>query len=98
LFLRHVGRRQPVADANHVLFFNAGEGYQVSHPTTGGDACLSVSQPLRRDQPVFRNQALRIDERAQVLVAMLRHSHFSAAFRQAYGIPPGRVGPFIVNR
>jgi len=87
LFLRHVGSTQSVADANHVLFFNAGEGYQVSHPTTGGDACLSlsVSQPLlrelapvallqRRDQPVFHHHALRIDERAQVLVALLRHS------------------------
>jgi AraC-like DNA-binding protein len=87
LFLRHVGGSQSVADANHVLFFNADEGYQVSHPATGGDACLSlsISQPLlrelappamlqRRDQPVFRHQALRIDERAQVLVALLRHS------------------------
>jgi AraC-like DNA-binding protein len=87
LYLRHVGSTQSVADANHVLFFNAGEGYQVSHPVTGGDACLSltVSQPLlrelapaamlrRRDQPVFHHQALRIDERAQVLVALLRHS------------------------
>jgi len=87
LFLRHVGSTQSVADANHVLFFNAGEGYQVSHPASGGDACLSlsISQPLlrelapaalmqRRDQPVFRHQALRIDERAQVLVALLRHS------------------------
>ena len=87
LYLRHVGSVQSVADANHVLFFNAGEGYQVSHPATGGDACLSltVSQSLlrelapaallqRRDQPVFHHQALRIDERAQVLVALLRHS------------------------
>ncbi|HZX71251.1 MAG TPA: AraC family transcriptional regulator, partial [Rhodanobacter sp.] len=81
------GSTQSVANANHVLFFNAGEGYQVSHPVTGGDACLSlsVSPPLlrelapapmlqRRDQPVFHHQALRIDERAQVLVALLRHS------------------------
>src|SRR6185437_12153537 len=87
LFLRHVGSTQSVADANHVLFFNAGEGYQVSHPASGGDACLSlsISQPLlhelapaallqRRDQPVFHHQALRIDERAQVLVALLRRS------------------------
>jgi AraC-like DNA-binding protein len=87
LFLRHVGSTQSVADANHVLFFNAGEGYQVSHPASGGDACLSlsISQPLlrelaptallqRREQPLFRHQALRIDERAQVLVALLRHS------------------------
>lgn len=86
LFMRHVGSTQSVADANHVLFFNGGEGYQVSHPANGGDACLSlsISQPLlkelapaallqRRDAPMFRNQSLRIDERAQVLVALLRH-------------------------
>jgi len=92
LFLRHVGSVQSVADANHVLLFNAGEDYQVSHPASGGDACLSlsISQPLlhelapvgmlqRRDAPVFRNQSLRIDERAQVLVALLRHSLRSGA-------------------
>ena len=43
VYLRHVGRDQAVADANHVLFFNAGEGYQVSHPMMGGDASLNVS-------------------------------------------------------
>ena len=92
LFLRHVGSTQSVADANHVLFFNAGEGYQVSHPASGGDACLSVSisQPLLKelapaallrhnDAPMFRNQSLRIDARAQVLVALLRHSLRSGA-------------------
>ena len=92
LFMRHVGSAQSVADANHVLFFNACEGYQVSHPASGGDACLSlsISQPLlcelapaallqRRDAPIFRNQSLRIDERAQVLVALLRHSLRSGA-------------------
>lgn len=92
LFMRHVGSTQSVADANHVLFFNGGEGYQVSHPATGGDACLSlsISQPLlqelapaallqHRDAPMFRNQSLRIDERAQVLVALLRHSLRSGA-------------------
>jgi hypothetical protein len=76
-----------VADANHVLLFNGGQGYQVSHPASGGDACLSLSiaQPLLRelapaallqprDEPVFRGQSLRIDERAQVLVALLRHN------------------------
>lgn len=65
----------------------AGEGYRVSHPVAGGDASLSlaVSPALlrelapaallqRRDEPAFRHQALRIDERAQVLVALLRHS------------------------
>lgn len=87
LYLRHVGNEQSVADANHVLFFNACEGYQVSHPVEGGDdsLVLSVSQPLlhelappalvdRRDEFRFRGQSLRIDPRAQVLVALLRHS------------------------
>jgi AraC family transcriptional regulator len=87
IYLRHVGRDQAVADANHVLFFNAGEGYQVSHPMVGGDASLSLSlseQVLRELAPAsllngreaigFRHQHLGIDPRAQALVAVLRDS------------------------
>lgn len=87
VYMRHVGSDQSVADANHVLFFNQGEGYQVSHPVTGGDdsLVLVVSQPLlrelvpaalvaKRDELGFRGQSLRIDPRAQALVALLRHS------------------------
>jgi AraC-like DNA-binding protein len=86
-YLRHVGSDQSVADANHVLLFNAGEGYQVSHPVTGGDASLvlALSEPLlrelspaallhKRDALGFRLQGLSIDPRAQALVALLRHS------------------------
>jgi AraC family transcriptional regulator len=86
VYLRHVGRDQSVADANHVLFFNAGEGYQVSHPVAGGDASLSLAlseQILRELAPVallqrreasgFRRQHLSIDARAQALLALLRH-------------------------
>ncbi|HZX92395.1 MAG TPA: AraC family transcriptional regulator [Rudaea sp.] len=87
VYTRHIGGDQAVADANHVLFFNAGEGYRVSHPLEGGDASftLAVSEPLlhelapaslmRRREPLgFRRQHLRIDPRAQALVALLRHS------------------------
>ena len=87
VYMRHVGRDQSVADANHVLFFNAGEGYQVSHPVSGGDdsLVLAVSPSLlrelvpptlvaRREEFGFRSQSLRIDPRAQALVALLRHS------------------------
>jgi AraC-like DNA-binding protein len=87
IYLRHVGSDQAVADANHVLFFNAGEGYQVSHPVTGGDSSLSLrlsDEMLRELAPVeslsgralvgFRHQHRRIDPRAQALVALLRHS------------------------
>jgi AraC-like DNA-binding protein len=86
LYLRHLGRDQAVADANHVLFFNAQEGYQVSHPLDGGDACLSLDLNeallaelapkalLQGGGLAFRTQSLRIDARAQALVALLRHS------------------------
>jgi AraC family transcriptional regulator len=87
VYLRHVGSEQAVADANHVLFFNAGEGYQVSHPLAGGDASLSLtlSEPLLRElapagllnpggSTGFRRQHQRIDPRAQALVALLRHN------------------------
>jgi AraC family transcriptional regulator len=86
VYIRHVGGDQAVADANHVLFFNAEETYRVSHPVDGGDASmsLSVSEPLLRElAPAsllnqsgrlgFRRQHVRIDPRAQALVALLRH-------------------------
>src|SRR5215471_13944632 len=87
VYVRHVGHHQAVAEANQVLFFNAAEGYRVSHPVTGGDASLTlvISEPqLRELAPSgllrggatvkFRSQRLRIDARAQALVALLRHS------------------------
>jgi AraC family transcriptional regulator len=87
IYLRHVGSDQAVGDANHVLLFGAGEGYQVSHPLAGGDANLSLtlSEPVLRELAPksllhgheslgFRRQQLRIDPRAQALVAVLRHS------------------------
>lgn len=43
VYVRHVGRDEAVAEANQVLMFNAEEGYRVSHPVKGGDACLSVT-------------------------------------------------------
>jgi AraC-like DNA-binding protein len=87
VYLRHVGRDLAVADANHVLFFNEGQGYQVSHPVAGGDASLvlSVSEPTLRELAprelvcegttfAFNQQHLRIDARAQALVMLLKHS------------------------
>jgi AraC family transcriptional regulator len=86
IYLRHVGSDQAVADANHVLFFNAEEGYQVSHPVAGGDSSLSLSLSdsilrelapggilNRRAIAGFRRQHQGIDPRAQALVALLRH-------------------------
>jgi AraC family transcriptional regulator len=87
IYLRHVGADQAVADANQVLFFNAGEAYQVSHPVAGGDASLSLTlseQVLRelapksllhgREGAGFRLQHLGVDPRVQALVVVLRNS------------------------
>ena len=87
VYVRHVGRDEAVADASQVLLFNAGEGYSVSHPVEGGDASfvlvidenvlqeVAPHELLRDGAPLrFRKQRLRIDARAQALVALLRHS------------------------
>src|ERR1700678_544540 len=87
VYVRHLGRDDAVAEANQVLFFNAAESYRISHPVAGGDACLSLAigdsllRELAPKQQVregctlaFREQRLRIDARAQALVALLRHS------------------------
>ena len=87
VYVRRLGRDEAVAEANQALFFNAAEGYRVSHPVPGGDASLTliISEPdLRELAPhaflrdgaalAFRQQRLRIDPRAQALVALLRHS------------------------
>jgi len=39
---RHLGRTV-LADAGHVLFFNAGHPYQYSHPVPGGDDCTILT-------------------------------------------------------
>jgi AraC family transcriptional regulator len=87
VYVRHVGHDQTVAEANQVVFFNATESYSVSHPIPGGDGSLTLvlTEPELRElapvaflragaTPAFRRQRLRIDARAQVLVALLRHS------------------------
>ena len=87
VYLRHVGGDQAVADANHVLFFNEGQGYQVSHPVAGGDSSLvlSVHETILRELAprhlvcesadfAFNQQHLRIDARAQALIMLLKHS------------------------
>ena len=86
VYVRHVGQNQAVAEANQVLFFNAMEGYRVSHPVSGGDASLTLvieesqlhelaSPSLLHDGPgvAFRQPRLRVDGRTQALVALLRH-------------------------
>lgn len=87
VYVRHVGHDQTVAEANQVLFFNANEGYRVSHPVSGGDGSLTLvieeselreltSEELfhHHSRIQFRRPRLRIDARTQALAALLRHS------------------------
>src|SRR5579864_4487608 len=87
VYVRHLGHDQAVAEANQVLFFNASEGYRVSHPVAGGDASLTLildepqllelaPRALLQHAPglAFQQHRLRIDARTQMLVALLRHS------------------------
>jgi AraC-like DNA-binding protein len=39
VFEKHVGGDGVVGDPNSVIFFNAGQPYQVTHPQAGGDRC-----------------------------------------------------------
>jgi len=86
VYIRHVGRKDAVADANQVVFFNASEGYRISHPVEGGDACISLAldelllrelvpkEHLRAEGPLaFVEQRFRIDSDTQALAAQLRH-------------------------
>ncbi|HEY4047230.1 MAG TPA: AraC family transcriptional regulator [Acidobacteriaceae bacterium] len=87
VYVRHLGHSQAVAEANQVLFFNAAEGYRISHPVPGGDGSLTlvISEPQLYEMApqsslrdgatlAFRQHRLRIDAGAQALVALLRHS------------------------
>lgn len=87
VYVRHLGQREVVAEPNQVLFFNPEEAYAVSHPVSGGDACLSMTVDeglLRELAPAdqigdggtlsFRRPRQPIDPRAQLLMALLRHS------------------------
>ncbi|MET0273338.1 MAG: AraC family transcriptional regulator [Phenylobacterium sp.] len=92
VYARQVGRTQAIAEANQALFFNADEGYRVSHPVSGGDACLSLKvapEILRELAPksllqggpevTFAPPRVRIDARTQALVALVRHGLVNGA-------------------
>ena len=89
VFVKQVGSRKIVADANQALFFNRHEAYRVSHPIMGGDDCttfwfapdvlfagLTVYEPGARDRPEapFLHSGVLIDAPAAILLQSLRQS------------------------
>jgi AraC family transcriptional regulator len=86
VFVRHRNQVETVAEANQVVFFNENESYRVSHPVGGGDASLSIGideatllelAPAdflhTKDRTLFNRPRMRIDARAQLLAALVRH-------------------------
>lgn len=86
VFVHHAGRAETVAEANQVVFLNEDEPYRISHPLNGGNSSLSIwiepaallelapdDDLLVKGRPVFNRPRVRIDARAQSLMARLRH-------------------------
>ena len=48
MFRRTQQRETVLADANHVLLFNAAEPYRYAHPLPGGDACTILTVETQR--------------------------------------------------
>ena len=65
VFCRSVRGQGLIADANHVLFFNAHEPYRIEHPVAGGDDCtiFSVAEPVAREL-VARHAPRRAEQAA----------------------------------
>jgi AraC family transcriptional regulator len=86
VYVRHMGQAETVAEANQVVFFNENDPYRVSHPVGGGDGSLSIGIDEAtllelvptdflhtKDQALFNRSRMRIDARAQLLSAFVRH-------------------------
>lgn len=65
VFIRQRGKESVVADANHILFFNAGEPYHIAHPAVGGDDCTILSVPTRLVQELVSRYVPRYAVRAE---------------------------------
>lgn len=59
VFRRKCQGEMLVADANHVLFFNAGEPYRYSHPLPGGDDCTILAMDGHRALELVERHAPR---------------------------------------
>src|SRR4030095_9428346 len=57
LFQRKHRGETLVADANHVLYFNAGEPYRYAHPLPGGDDCTILTVETGRALELIANHS-----------------------------------------
>lgn len=79
VFRRTSGRESLVVDANHVLFFNAGEPHRYAHPLAGGDDCTVLTLETARALELVARHEPRDAERG------------AAPFRMAHALVSPRV-------
>ncbi len=65
VFRRKVRGETLIADANHVLFYNAGEPYRYAHPLPGGDDCTVLALDGQRALELVGRHAPRDAERPE---------------------------------
>jgi AraC family transcriptional regulator len=70
VFQRKQAGETLVADANHVLFFNAGQPYRYAHPLPGGDECTILAIDGGRALELVRRHAPRDAEREETPFAL----------------------------
>jgi len=73
VFRCFAGGDSVVADAHHVLFFNAGEGYRYAHPLPGGDDCTVIEVPALLARELV---AVRDPRRADASSAPFPFGHY----------------------
>ncbi|HEV8629496.1 MAG TPA: AraC family transcriptional regulator [Thermoanaerobaculia bacterium] len=78
VFRRYRGRDSLVADANHVLFFNAAELHRYAHPLAGGDDCTVLELPTALALALVGLQERRQEDRPQ---APFRFGHALVSLR-----------------
>lgn len=65
VFRRTQGHETLVADANHVLFFNAAQPYRYSHPLPGGDDCTVLALETAQALELVARHAPRAAQRPE---------------------------------
>src|SRR5262249_19470367 len=86
IYVHHMGQAETVAEANQVVFLNESETDIVNNPVECGYASLSIGIDEKtllelvpvdflhtKDRTLFNRPRMRIDARAQLLAALVRH-------------------------
>lgn len=65
-YVKHVSGRRIFADPNHVVFFDPGERYRVSHPVADGDHCTELRLAIGTLRDIVAEEDPTAGERADI--------------------------------